>query len=196
MTMPNFFRTNLLRSKGISWSTMLARILATARAPCSCNGIITACDDVIRATSEPEYHDRGFSYEALLDLVRLLPIRVSKRRRDINGGGQPANEAWVAGLYAHGGWTGVTRRTTRYPQVVRFLNAFMRHHVGDEGESWTSLTLMKNVSTDIHVDCHNQKESTSTTLSFGEFSGGQLWIVDDSVDATACVGCRTKMGNV
>eukprot|EP00439_Symbiodinium_sp_Y106_P081735 s444_g20.t2 len=152
---------------------------------------VVKCEDI----AQKLYHDCDFNNEVLLDLVRLLPIRVSKRHRDINGGGQPANEAWVAGFYAHGGWTGVTRRTTRYPQVVRFLNAFMRHHVGDEGESWTSLTLMKNVSTDIHVDCHNQKESSSTTLNFGEFSGGQLWIADDSVDATACVWKKDKDGN-
>ena len=94
------------------------------------------CEELARKL----YRDNNFSSEALLQLARSLPIRHSKRRRDINDGPGRGNEAWVAGLYSHGGWTGVTKRTTRYPNVVRYLNMFMRSHTDS---SWTSLALLK-----------------------------------------------------
>ena len=41
--------------------------------------------------------------------------------------------------------------------------------------TWCSMTLLKNVSTEIHVDSHNERDSrTTTTVTFGSFSGGQL----------------------
>ena len=165
----------------------------------------SACSDQtnpkVRATSESVrwceelarklYRDRNFSFEALHQLARSLPIRHSKRHRDINDGPGRGNEAWVAGLYSHGGWAGVTKRTTRYPHVVRYLNMFMRSQCD---ASWTSLALLKNVSTEIHVDSHNRKDTSTTTCTFGDFRGGQLWVASPEVESDACVWKQSKDG--
>ena len=118
----------------------------------------------------------------------------TKRHRDIHGEEGRANEAWVAGVYPHGAWTGVTKRTLRYPNVVRYVNMFMRSRVDGE---WSSFTLMKNVSTDVHVDRHNDREATATTVTFGDFKGGQLWIAEEVTDPSQqskCVWRQDKDG--
>ena len=115
----------------------------------------------------------------------------TKRHRDIHGGEGRANEAWVAGVYPHGAWTGVTKRTLRYPNVVRYVNMFMRSRVDGE---WSSFTLMKNVSTDVHVDRHNDREATATTVTFGDFKGGQLWIAEEVTDPISTVEVCLETG--
>ena len=77
-------------------------------------------------------------------VFRSIPIGRSRRHRKMNGGGGPFNDTWVAGVFSHGGWTGVTKRTLRYPQLVRYLSMFIRSHVGEECGSWSSRTLLKN----------------------------------------------------
>ena len=149
---------------------------------------VQSCEEQARRL----YHEKDYSFTALLQLVRSLPIRRSKRHRCINDGPGRGNEAWVAGLFSHGGWTGVTRRTTRYPNVVRYLNMFMQHRVDGH---WTSMALLKNVSTDVHVDCHNRKDAKTVSMTFGSFSGGQLWMASESVISDMCVWKQNKEGN-
>ncbi|OLP76029.1 T-complex protein 1 subunit eta, partial [Symbiodinium microadriaticum] len=116
---------------------------------------------------------RDFSYGALLDLVRRLPQGRRHRHRHINDGQGPSNVPWTVGLYAHGNQIGVTRRTVRYPHVVKYLNMFMRNRTD---MSWSSLTVHRDVATEVHRDVHNDKQACSTTVTFGDFRQGQLWL--------------------
>ncbi|CAE6970895.1 RE1 [Symbiodinium sp. CCMP2592] len=146
---------------------------------------VQRCEDEARKL----YHAQDYSFEAITRLVRMLPFHTSKRHRAINGGKGKGYEAWVAGIYSHGAWTGVTKRTLRYPNVVRYVNMFMRSHTDGE---WSSFTLMKNVSTEVHVDRHNDKQALATTVTFGDFEGGQLWVADEEVSDSECTW---KQGN-
>ena len=68
---------------------------------------VTDAPEQVRTTRANVQHCCEDSYEALLHLLRSLPIPKSKRRGDISGGGGPTNEARVAGVVSHGAWTGV-----------------------------------------------------------------------------------------
>ena len=147
---------------------------------------VDRCEDEARRL----YRERDYSYTSLLHLVRMLPIAERVRHRDINGQG-PVNEAWVAGLYAHGAYGGITKRTLRYPNVVRYINSFM---VSKSPGTWSSFSLTKNICTDMHIDCHNDKDASSCTVSFGQFDGGELWVAQPEGGTHSPVWKRDKHG--
>ena len=125
--------------------------------------------------------DKDVSFPSLLDLVRRLPFARRHRHRQINDGPGMSNLAWTAGLFVHGNVIGITRRTTQYPNVVKYINMFMRQR---SDQQWTSFALQRNVCTGVHKDVHNQKNSESITMTFGSFSQGQLWVARDEKQST------------
>ncbi|CAE7351286.1 MAL3P3.6 [Symbiodinium sp. CCMP2592] len=149
--------------------------------------VVDRCEDRARKL----YRECDFRYQSLLELVRMLPIHRRARHREINGKPGPLNEAWVAGLFAHGNYSGVTKRTCRYPHVVRYVNSFMRDKVDG---TWSSFSLAKNISTDVHVDCHNHKEASSVTVTFGDFTGGQLWVAQSESEGQDCTWKQGRHG--
>ncbi|CAE7707379.1 RE1 [Symbiodinium sp. CCMP2592] len=148
---------------------------------------VERCEDQARKL----YRECDFRYESLLELVRLLPIHRRARHRGINGKPGPVNEAWVAGLFVHGNQSGVTKRTSRYPHVVRYINSFTRDKIAG---AWSSFSLAKNISTDVHVDCHNHKEASSVTVTFGDFTGGQLWVAQSDGEGGDCTWKQDRHG--
>ena len=127
---------------------------------------------------------QDFSYAALLNLVRRLPQGRRNRHRQINGAPGPSNIPWITGVFAHGNHVGVTKRTRKYPQVVKYINKFMRQR---SDQPWSSFSLQRDVCTHVHKDVHNDKDAKSVTVTFGDFQGGQLWIADDDVDQSGKV---------
>eukprot|EP00439_Symbiodinium_sp_Y106_P065967 s2396_g10.t1 len=122
---------------------------------------------------------QDFSYAALLNLLRRLPQGRRNRHRQINGAPGP-----ITGVFAHGNHVGVTKRTRKYPQVVKYINKFMRQR---SDQPWSSFSLQRDVCTHVHKDVHNDKDAKSVTVTFGDFQGGQLWIADDDVDQSGKV---------
>ena len=126
-----------------------------------------------------------FSFEALLELMRKLPIGHSRRHRQVHGGQGQVNNTWVSGLYAHGKWVAITKRSLVYPHVARYVNLFMRQR---SDRTWTSFAINKNVLTGTHHDVNNSKQEPSVTVTFGEFTGGQMWVhAPDDQDLTNAV---------
>ena len=123
-----------------------------------------------------------FSYEALCELMRKLPIGQSTRHRQIHGGQGQANNTWVAGLYAHGKWIATTKRSVVYPNVIRYVNLFMRQR---SDRTWTSFAINKNVLTGPHCDMNNSKQEPSITVTFGAFEGGQMWVHESGESTTS-----------
>ena len=102
----------------------------------------------------------------------MLPAPRSKRTRQINQG-EGLGQGWVAGAYVHGSQCGVTRFTQTHPHFVKYVNEFMRQKVNAR---WSSFVVMRDVCTRIHKDVHNRKDGDSITVTFGNFTGGQLWL--------------------
>ena len=122
-----------------------------------------------------EYLTAGFfSYQNLQEVVELLPNVNPDRQRAINGGAKRPRSGLMGGLWAHGGFHGVSKTVKKFPYTIKYVNAFMRERC--DREHWTSFVVLKNVKTNLHKDNHNAPGSKTITVTFGDFQGGELWI--------------------
>ena len=80
----------------------------------------------------------------------------------------------VFGGYSHGGFHGCTTSTSRYPEIVQMLNAYLRHLLPHQ--TWTSLMVTFNGKSVPHKDHHNLSGALNATVCLGSFAGGELWI--------------------
>ena len=99
------------------------------------------------------------------------------------GAGKPYRNAHLkedarvtAGAYAHGGFYGVVGITYKYPETIRYLNAFLKSN-GFKG-SRTALSVGWNGATSLHRDPHNARDRDNCTMTLGKFQGGRLWVED------------------
>ena len=102
-----------------------------------------------------------------------------------HGAGKRCREAhWkedarvIAGAYAHGGFYGVVGLTSKYPETIRYVNAFLKA-AGVQG-SWTALSIGWNSRSSLHRDARNARDCCNFSLTMGDFQGGRLWIEDSS----------------
>ena len=116
---------------------------------------------------------QDFTFRALKQLVNAIPLSKRAVRRDASSGKGNRIQGMVAGIWTHGSQVGVAKTAQRWPKTITYINRFMKHHGGNQ---WTSFVLLKNVKTKIHKDNHNTPGSMVTTMTFGDFSGGELWI--------------------
>ncbi|CAE7631963.1 RE1 [Symbiodinium sp. CCMP2592] len=133
------------------------------------------CETCARALIE----SRDFSYNALEMLANLLPEVKMKKQRAINQAGESRAQGLVAGVWAHGGFSGITRATRDLPWTIKYINQFLRQQVKME---WSSFVLMKNIKTNLHRDKNNAKQALSATVTFGNFQGGELWMREGSAE--------------
>ena len=85
-------------------------------------------------------------------------------------------QAYVTyGMFTHGGVRGITTATKEQSDFVRYLNGFAKHHLGTK-ETWTSISVTKNVSSNLHRDSHNGRGSKNYCVTFGQDHGGGLWL--------------------
>ena len=116
---------------------------------------------------------QDFTFSALKRLVGLIPLDKKKIHRGINGGKGKRIQGMVAGIWTHGSQVGVAKTAQKWPRTITYINRFMKHHGGNQ---WSSFVLLKNVKTKIHKDNHNTPGSMVKTMTFGDFSGGEVWI--------------------
>ncbi|CAE7864835.1 Dnah1 [Symbiodinium microadriaticum] len=138
-------------------------------------------DDTCEVLARKFLKDENFSYDALQQVVDNLPEFSGRGQRAINGKPRQC-QGLMAGAYAHGAFHGIAKSAQRFPQVIRFLNTFMRNALKASGQQarWTSLVVMKNIRMTLHKDNHNAAESETATVSFGTFQQGQLWVEKQS----------------
>eukprot|EP00439_Symbiodinium_sp_Y106_P072985 s706_g13.t1 len=79
-------------------------------------------------------------------------------------------------MFTHGPFVGLTRTCKESSWTIKYINSFIRSQgVGE----WTSFVLFRNAATGRHSDSHNLAGSTIKTTSFGNFTGGGLWLQGD-----------------
>ena len=142
-------------------------------APVSDESDLDSEDDFVQRRSEKVedkamhyLREKKFDYACLYELVELLPLRPTFKQ-------ELQVETITAGLWVRGPMQGITKDSLKYPQFVQYVNKFLRHH---HHGAWTSFTLQKDVATDVHTDKHNLKGWPTTSVSFGDFSNGELWV--------------------
>ncbi|CAE7261007.1 RE2 [Symbiodinium sp. CCMP2592] len=93
-------------------------------------------------------------------------------------GGEDGELYLTVGMYTHGGVHGITRATKDSDAIVRYLNHFGKRHLGEQA-TWSSISITKNVSCDIHRDSNNLRGSQNYCATFGQRAGGELWLEEE-----------------
>ncbi|CAE7504711.1 RE1 [Symbiodinium sp. CCMP2592] len=121
-----------------------------------------------------------YDFKTAGEILDLYDFRsCPKRRPGIHADAE--GERVALGYYAYGNFRGVCKKSVRWPQLTKYLNAFLADHAGTSDENgrpafWSSLTLLKDCPAAIHTDKNNLKGSPNYVISFGPGAGGGLWI--------------------
>ena len=114
------------------------------------------------------------TFESLAELIRVNLKASMTTMRALIKNNKPSTYL-VFGAWVHGGCYGVTKRTEQHPWVCKYVNAFIERS-SPKGFTWTSFVFNFNGKARLHTDKYNQKESYNLTFSFGDYTGGALWI--------------------
>ncbi|CAE7749525.1 GIP [Symbiodinium necroappetens] len=139
------------------------------------HGRVQACEAAAKAKLEK----KEYTYEDLLEIARLLPLRKLRKGKALCRSGGCSFEYLLGGMYTHGSMKGLSRQSAEMPWVVKYMNSFMKAQ--GHGQ-WSSFVLFKNAATSVHADSHNLAGTTIKTVSFGPFTGGELWMSDPNRD--------------
>ena len=119
-----------------------------------------------------------FDAATLRALVELLPCRSSRRLAVV--GNAPASHTFVAGVYAHGIFYGVSSSCREFESVVKYLTAFVRSRIG---VPFAAIGVLDGCSLEARRDSHNLRGSLSVVIPLTQ---GGLWIEDeDCCDSVA-----------
>ena len=129
-------------------------------------------------------YDKGdFTYETLkvvLEAADLRPRRNDRGEAFTDNNDHKKHSYFTFGLFTHGGVQGVTKLTVDRPHLCRYLNSFGASKI-DSGQTWSSISIGKNIEAGMHRDYNNLKGTANHTCSFGQDSGGQVWLEDKRV---------------
>ncbi|CAE7216060.1 GIP, partial [Symbiodinium sp. CCMP2456] len=122
--------------------------------------------------------DEDYTYETLEEVMEMIPQPTHSKHRRVHGGAEP-RARHVFGYYAHGGFGGICRRSFEYPNLVRYLNTFLRSQVRDdlkEAGEWNAISVLENVPSSVHTDNNNYPGTYNYAVSTGAYVGGELWV--------------------
>ena len=123
---------------------------------------------------------KDFSYASFEKFMQTWPGTMHAKQRPA---AMSKGEYFYFGLYSHGDIYGVTSRSRELPQVVRYLNSFMRYQCDCQGfkdATWTSIGVGVNAGSDLRRDVHNRAGAPSYITGAGKFRDGGLWTAEDS----------------
>ena len=78
-------------------------------------------------------------------------------------------------LFSDSDFAGEYDSTQKHPWLCKYVNEFISRS-SPKGYTWTSFVLNFNCKARLHTDKYNQRESYNLTFSFGDYTGGALWI--------------------
>ena len=151
------------------------------REPSGVNPVLVASDTVAicEAAAKEKLTHKKFTYEDLLEISRLLPLKRAKGKRGSKRGGGDPFEYFLGGMYTYGKFYGLARGSRQLPWTNRYINAFARTKFDGP---WSSFVLFRNTATQVHADVHNLPGTQVTSVTFGNFSGGGLWLHEPGAD--------------
>ena len=126
------------------------------------------------------YDSGDFSFatcKEILDEASGDLLKGSDHRKRVLDG---ARHQAIFGYYVHGGMSGVTKAVVNQTVFARYLNAFVKAHVGKEA-TWGAVGVFKGGSVKVHHDYNNAAGSSNYFTSFGQRSGGELWTHDPAI---------------
>ncbi|CAE7594010.1 unnamed protein product [Symbiodinium natans] len=151
-------------------------------------------DNVVETITNPEQvaaqliQEQDFSHQACLRLLKDSNFKQSRfNRKAIKPKDSKDSKYMIFGAFSHGGMQGITNRTHSYPKVIKYLLSYLKHH-GADGPI-TSIAVNQNSGVKMHKDVNNHREHLNYTIAIGDFTGGELWIHDDTIrkDEPGCI---------
>ena len=110
-------------------------------------------------------------------ILMLINFPMSSRRKNVLPKGVAKVQGQLLGMYAHRDRIGVTTATDECSNTVQLLCRWMRSV--DRNFEFTSIQVNRNYASRPHVDKNN--EGMSYIIGLGRFTGGEVWVHDDSV---------------
>ena len=142
------------------------------------------------------YHlvHKNFSFNNLEEILMHpcsdAPRYMSKHTRWGNSDGH----AFLLGAYSHGHMKGISKMSFKFASLLKYVNAFLRHHLPEA--SWSSVMISYNRSVFPHRDHHNDKNSYNHLVCVGPYEGGGLWLSETSSTTNPSVRRRIPDGRV
>ena len=94
--------------------------------------------------------------------------------------------SFTTGAFQAGGLVGVRNHAYSFPWVTAFLCQVTRFALGRGGDdfAFTSLSLLRNVFSDLHRDGNNHSVCPNRLIPLSFWTGGELWCHDTTGDIT------------
>ena len=124
-----------------------------------------------------------FSMEACLGLLQRLRECDPRTSARFSTTAASTTTTWdkylVYGLYVRGKQKGLTRRTEEQPELVKYVNNFIKSKVpGDFG--WTSFVISYDNEVPVHKDVNNV--GLNAVVGLGDYINGGLWTANPDGD--------------
>ncbi|CAE7938585.1 GIP [Symbiodinium sp. KB8] len=100
----------------------------------------------------------------------------------------------LLGAYSHGAFSGVTRNSSRYPELNRYINSYLRHWLPHR--RWSSIAMTLNGRTVPHTDNHNCKGTVNVIHGLGPCENGGIWLKGEPPDGYGAVRRRLPDGSL
>ena len=193
--------TSAMAATPVSMTTTATPSARTTSLPSSSRRLSTVIEDeeemsgiyvTIKNGSEIETMAKEYRLAgrwSMMDMEKFLKcLEVRARGRDRNLMRLKPNQvensfSMILGRYVYGGFDGITNNSTRYPETCAYLNAWMKQRC--PGLKFTSLCVNYDLRAPMHRDVNNAGHFPSVTVSFGQYSGGQLWVQKGGVDGSS-----------
>ena len=144
------------------------------------------CDEArqqVEAQAKVFRKEERFSYHECEKILEAIPSSALKGRREMVRG--RATEYQTFGAFSHGAQYGTTVVCQRYPETLKYINAFIRSKTQSH-ECWSTVTLNRNQQLPLHRDVHNHPQEASIIFGFGSYKQGELWVEDPDVAEDEC----------
>ncbi|CAE7662849.1 unnamed protein product, partial [Symbiodinium sp. CCMP2592] len=178
-----------------SWS-----VVSNGPRPCELEGQVSSSPSTTSSRGRNGFAERfakenRYSMEDCLKVLESEPfVKTRKQRATAWGGNGPPPIHTTLGAYQRGPHVGVTNATGRHSALSHYLAEFMKKSCGESCE-FTSITVARDLCTDVHCDRFNMRNSTNYVLTLGEFKGGGIWQQGSNAEF-ADVAVETASGDV
>ena len=135
---------------------------------------LTMLEQQVEELAEQYDVDERYDEQAVLQLYSLLERTQLQGSRAVNRRSQTTSTSWSAGMFTHGGVSGLRRTTRRMPATTAFLVKAAKELTGEKCFGVVAVT--KGAQLRAHRDSHNDASTNNTVLALTDFQGGGLWV--------------------
>ena len=139
--------------------------------------------DMMKPLAQISFEKQWYSLEDCFAILEDTTFKKPTKTRDAGAWGDPGPDAYaVFGAYQHGSFVGITKATREYPELVKYLTAFIARHSGVK-DKFTSVVVARNLETGLHRDRYNVSGMRNIVISCGAYEQGGLWVEGVHEDA-------------